>query len=496
LIGNLQKQTAISFNMPVLTSETINPNVKKAQYAVRGPIVVRADEISRELQQDGSKYPFKDLVYCNIGNPQQLGQPPLSYYRYVLALVSSPDLIDHEGLRKTLPSDVFDRANEILGMIDSRQTGAYSHSQGLRGIRQHVADFIQERDNLSVKISPEDIFLTDGASPAVQYTLQVIIRGAKDGIMIPIPQYPLYSATIDLFDGQKVGYYLNEEDNWSLSVDELERSWKEATDKGIDVRALVVINPGNPSGAILPKDNMEEIVQFCVRRKLVLLADEVYQQNVYGDRPFISFQRVVNELGLIHDLEVISFHSASKGFVGECGRRGGYLHLSPAVDKVVQQEIYKLVSINMCPNVDGQIFVDLLVKPPKEGDVSYEQFCKERDAIMGSLKRRAEKLVKTLNTLEGVSCNPTEGAMYAFARITVPKAAVQEAEKKKISPDALYCFEMLEQTGVVCVPGAGFGQKSGEYHFRTTILPPEDKIEAVTQRVVKFHGEFMKRYQN
>lgn len=328
-----------------LNSSNINPNVLKAQYAVRGPIVVRADEISREIQQDPSKYPFKDLVYCNIGNPQQLGQTPLSFYRYVLALVSSPDLIEHEGLRKTLPSDVFDRANEILGMIDSRQTGAYSHSQGLRGIRQHVADFIKERDGLSVDINPDDIFLTDGASPAVQHTLQIIIRGPQDGIMIPTPQYPLYSATIDLFNGQKVGYYLNEDDNWSLSAEELERSYKEATDKGINVRALVVINPGNPSGAILPKKNMEEIVKFCVDKKLVLLADEVYQQNVYGDKPFISFQKIANELGIVNEFEIISFHSASKGFVGECGRRGGYAALSPGVDKAVQQEFYKLVSI-------------------------------------------------------------------------------------------------------------------------------------------------------
>jgi alanine transaminase len=164
------------------------------------------------------------------------------------------------------------------------------------------------------------------------------------------------------------------------------------------------------------------------------------------------------------------------------------------MDKAVQEEIYKLVSIGMCSNIDGQIFVDLLVKPPKEGDVSYKQFCDERDAIMSSLKRRADKLVKTLNTLEGVSCNVTEGAMYAFAKITVPKKAVELAQEKKIAPDALYCFEMLENAGVVCVPGSGFGQKNGEYHFRTTILPPEDKIEAVTERVAKFHKEFMARY--
>jgi alanine transaminase len=306
------EKTANTTMTKSLNKNTINPNVLKSAYAVRGPIVVKADEISRKIKQDPDSYPFKELVYCNIGNPQQLGQKPLSFYRHVLALVSSPDLIDHEGLRSTLPSDVFDRANEILGLIDSRQTGAYSHSQGLRGIREHVAEFIKKRDNLTVDINPDDIFITDGASPAVQNVLQVLIASDKDGIMIPTPQYPLYSATIDLFNGRKVGYFLEETDNWSLSIDELERSYTEATNNGTNIRALVVINPGNPSGAILPKSNMEEIVQWVKKKNIVLLADEVYQQNVYGDRPFISFQQIVNEQGFINDFELVSFHSASK----------------------------------------------------------------------------------------------------------------------------------------------------------------------------------------
>jgi alanine transaminase len=411
-------------------------------------------------------------------------------------LVTSPELIDHKGLRETLKEDTFARAKTILNGIDSRSTGAYTHSQGLRAIRENVARFITKRDKIEDEklISPDSIFLTDGASPGVQNGLRSLIRDSNDGIMIPIPQYPLYSATIQLCGGQQVGYLLNEESGWSLEVEELERSYKEATSKGVNIRALVIINPGNPTGQTLTKGNMEAVIDFCERRDVLLLADEVYQENIYSDKPFNSFLKVADEMGKLETTEIISYHSVSKGFLGECGRRGGYFHLSPAIDKSVQEEFYKLVSINLCPNVDGQIMVDLMVNPPKKGDYSYDQYAQERDDILNSLKRRAHKLVSALNSLEGVSCQPAEGAMYAFPKITLPAKAVQAAQSKGLYPDALYVLELLENAGVCVVPGSGFGQKDGTYHFRTTFLPSESKMDEVTERYKKFHNDFLQRY--
>lgn len=425
--------------------------------------------------------------------------------------MTSPELIHHEGLQQTFKEDVFTRARTILKGIDSGSTGAYTHSQGLRSIRENVARFITTRDNIEDQslIKPDSIFLTDGASPGVQCGLRSLIRDQNDGIMIPIPQYPLYSATIQLCGGQQVGYYLNEENGWNLEVEELERSYKEATDKGVNVRALVIINPGNPTGQTLSKGNMEAVIDFCERREVLLLADEVYQENIYSEKPFYSFLRVADEMGKLETTEMISYHSVSKGFLGECGRRGGYFQLSPAIDKSVQEELYKLVSINLCPNVDGQIMVDLMVNPPKNGEPSYPTYSKERDDILSSLKHRAEKLVTTLNSMEGVSCQRAEGAMYAFPKITLPPKAVQAAAKKGMNPDAFYVLELLEHTGVCVVPGSGFGQKDGTYHFRykifiysfkfypfhrTTFLPPEDKIDSVSERIKKFHNDFLTRY--
>lgn len=138
--------------------------------------------------------------------------------------------------------------------------------------------------------------------------------------MIPIPQYPIYSAQLDLLGGHKVGYYLDEEGLWDLNIEELERSLKEAQDKGIDVRGFVMINPGNPTGQVLSEKAVQDIVKFCVKHNLVLLADEVYQENIYDDSlKFTSCKKAAHEAGLTDKIELASFHSTSKGLFGECG---------------------------------------------------------------------------------------------------------------------------------------------------------------------------------
>ncbi|KAF0984144.1 hypothetical protein FDP41_007321 [Naegleria fowleri] len=136
-----------------------------------------------------------------------------------------------------------------------------------------------------------------------------------------------------------------------------------------------------------------------------------------------------------------------------------------------------------------------MVRPPAPGEASYEEYIKERDAILNSLKRRAEKLVKMLNSLEGVSCQPVEGAMYAFPQITLPEKAIQKAKELGMAPDLMYVLELLEQTGICVVPGSGFQQKPGTHHFRTTILPSEEQIEGVVDRMAKFHAKFMNQYK-
>ena len=215
----------------------------------------------------------------------------------------------------------------------------------------------------------------------------------------------------------------------------MERSHAAARSKGIEVRALVVINPGTPTGNVLTREDMEGVVHFAAKHGLVLIADEVYQTNVWDTtKQFTSFKRVAAEAGLVDPvgdpyrggLQLASMHSTSKGFVGECGRRGGYLELC-GFSEEVRGELYKLASLQLCSNTTGQVMTGLQCQPPRPGDPSHALYTAERDAILASLARRAAKLNAAVNTMEGASCQPAEGAMYAFPQISLPPKALAAA---------------------------------------------------------------------
>ncbi|WIA15264.1 hypothetical protein OEZ86_003901 [Tetradesmus obliquus] len=474
---------------PKLSVATIKPRVVAAEYAVRGEIVRRAQLLEDELQAGKRKFPFEKVVWCNIGNPQILGQKPITYFRQVLCLCEYPQLLDHPQIGALFPADVIERARVFLSDIPGG-VGAYSDSAGALVLRKQIAAAIERRDGYPA--SPDEIYLTDGASPAVHYMMEMLMRSGQDAFLVPIPQYPLYSATLTLYGGRLVPYELDEAAGWGLNVDNLQAQLAAAQQQGLCVRGLVVINPGNPTGQCLGADNQAEIVRFCEQHGLVLIADEVYQANIYAaDRTFTSFKQMVRQLE--SSAMLVSLHSTSKGFVGECGRRGGYMEVVNFPPDVHEQ-ILKLASINLCPNVSGQICCTLMMTPPEEGEPSYDLYVQERDAVLGSLARRAATLVAGLNQLEGVSCNAAEGALYAFPRITLPAKAVAAAEALGKPGDWLYCSELLEATGIVVVPGSGFGQAAGSLHFRTTFLPPEEDIEGVVRKLGVFHKAFLERY--
>lgn len=448
--------------------EDIGRHVREAQYAVRGPIVARAQELERQ----GRK-----IIYCNIGNPQSLGQRPITWLRQVIAIAEYPEILD--GAPGAFPADVVEAARRVL-RASQHGLGAYTESKGLRFVREAVAEFIRARDG--IESDPEAIYLTDGASKAVQAALRLLIASEKDGILIPIPQYPLYSATITLYGGTHVPYHLAEGAEWSLSRDVLDRAYDGARARGVVPRAICVINPGNPTGAVLDERNVEMVLEFAQRRGLSVLADEVYQENVYrpGDR-FVSFASVL-ERRKIRDVSLFSFHSVSKGFLGECGHRGGYVECRN-VPAAVMDEITKLQSISLCANTVGQIATYLLVRRPRKGDPSYARFEEERSGVLEALRKKAEIVERGLNAVPGIRCNRVTGAMYAFPRIELPPGVTDDE----------YCLALLEETGICVVPGSGFGQDPGTAHFRTTILPPMDEIDEVVGRLADFHVAFTRR---
>ncbi|XP_010415979.1 PREDICTED: alanine aminotransferase 2, mitochondrial-like [Camelina sativa] len=481
-------------SLPV-TLDSINPKVLKCEYAVRGEIVNIAQKLQEDLKSNKDAYPFDEIIYCNIGNPQSLGQLPIRFFREVLALCDHSSLLDETETHGLFSTDSIDRAWKILDQIPGRATGAYSHSQGIKGLRDTIAAGIEARDGFPA--DPNDIFLTDGASPAVHMMMQLVLSSEKDGILCPIPQYPLYSASITLHGGSLVPYYLDEATGWGLEISDLKKQLEEARSKGITVRALVVINPGNPTGQVLAEENQRDIVNFCKQEGLVLLADEVYQENLYvPDKKFHSFKKFARSLGYGEkDMSLVSFQSVSKGYYGECGKRGGYMEVTGFTPDV-REQIYKMASVNLCSNISGQILASLVMSPPKPGDDSYDSYMVERDGILSSMAKRAKTLEEALNNLEGVTCNRAEGAMYLFPRISLPQKAIEAAEAEKTAPDAFYCKRLLNATGVVVVPGSGFGQVPGTWHFRCTILPQEDKIPAIVDRLTAFHKSFMDEFRD
>ena len=481
-----------------LSLASMNEQVKEAQYAVRGPILARAEQLNAALQK-GDDLPFEKTISCNIGNPQALKQRPLSFHRQVLSIVLYPEILEDGAQRRRIPADVIARAKKYMDSIPN--VGAYSASQGIPAVREEVAAFIAERDGTDPP-AIENLFLTNGASEGVRLLFTASLRAPKgrrrDGVLVPVPQYPLYSALTALADGTFVPYYLDEVSGWGLNADEVRMQLAKARLKNVSVRGLVVINPGNPTGNCLPEEDMREIVRLCAEEGLVLMADEVYQENVYGDRPFISFRKVATDLGHTPEyqkggLQLVSFHSCSKGFLGECGLRGGYLELFGIPDDV-RAELSKLASISLCSNTPGQLACGLMVQPPKHGDPSYPKYIAEKDAILNSLKRRAASVSEAFGNIEGMDCQPIAGALYAFPSIDLPRKFIAEAKRNGREADAEYCMRLLEATGIVCVPGSGFGQKEGTYHFRTTILPPEEEMPQVVSSIESFHTKLRADY--
>lgn len=484
-----------------MSSCYVNPRVVEAQYAVRGLIPTRADELKAQMAKDAASVKFKQLIYCNIGNPQALDQPPLSFYRQVASLLDCPELLANVNAGKISAASLgfseaaVTRANAYSKNIGNK-TGAYTDSTGYLWAREEVAAFIAKRDaarGCNVPANPTNIVLTDGASTGVRLLMTALVAGKEDGVMIPIPQYPLYTAQIALLGGTASMYYLDESRGWSLNAADLQKAYSDTKAQGATPRLLVVINPGNPTGQLLDRKTMVDVVNFCHQNKVLLLADEVYQENVYAEgKQFHSFREVVLSMPdatkAASETMLVSLHSTSKGIIGECGRRGGYFEMVN-IPAELSNQIVKLCSINLCSNVNGQVMTSLMCSPPTGDAAAEAAFAGEYSAIFASLKKRAELLKNALNKIQGITCNPVEGAMYAFPNLVVPVGyskrndELNAANKTSIPVDARWALELLEEYGVVVVPGSGFGQKPGTLHFRTTILPSEQQMEVVVASI-------------
>ncbi|CAM9570158.1 unnamed protein product, partial [Phaeothamnion confervicola] len=286
-----------------------------------------------------------------------------------------------------------------------------------------------------------------------------------------------------------------------LQAEGLRASLNAAKARGVCVRAVVVINPGNPTGTVLEESDIRSIIELAVEERLVVLADEVYQENVWdGKRRFVSFKKVACDMGYTAEdgdsrLHLVSFHSTSKGFLGECGLRGGFFELHGVSDGVAAQ-LLKLCSISLCSNTVGQVSTGLMVNPPRQDDpsgplyVQVSQLALNPPPLSGMYRVAAHLPVDTMKQ-DRVIQKKKERPYLLLPLFLIPCCSHSD-----VAPDEYYCLWLLRRTGIMLVPGSGFGQRDGTWHFRTTFLPPEASFGRIVAAVAETHQNFMDAHRD
>ncbi len=397
-------------------------------YAIRD-IVVKA----KKLEAQGKK-----ILYLNIGDP-----PVYDF--------ETPRQLRQIVVDKILNSNAGARLN----------VSTYADSMGIGEARQAVAQYATEKKGIK-GVSAENVFMANGASEAITLAIAALVDPG-DNIMTPSPGYPLYSGQIPVYHGEQNPYFLNESTGWQIDFDELEKRVNRRT------KAIVVINPNNPTGANYSPESITNIVNFARRHNLVIFADEIYDKLLFDGQKHISIA------SMAEDVPVITFGGLSKNYIMPGWRVGWAIFSDPAGVMVDYREaVNKLLRARLCAPHPQQY----IVAPALNGDDSHLV------EIMQKLTIRRNVTYEMLNQIPGISCVKPEGAFYAFPQIQLPEGISDEQ----------FVLELLEETGVLVVYGSGFGQKPGTGHFRIVFLPDEDILRRSYTLIGEFTAKFYKKY--
>ncbi|XP_050979132.1 alanine aminotransferase 2-like isoform X3 [Labeo rohita] len=470
----------------------ISPLVKKHFLSENDVLSRRAAQITAEIQQ-GERRNYNEVLDLSSGDLHRGGIKPITFVRQVLAACLYPALLEDDSL----PLDVKQRAESLLRECDGGSVGSYTESSGIPKIKHCLSQFITRRDG-GVPCSPDNIFIMSGSKTALRIMLKLLIRSedsCQTGVLIPVPTYPTFTLMLEEEEAAIIPYHLCEEQGWTLQMEELHRALQ-AGRKICNPVALYICNPGNPTGHLQSRKSIEEVIRFAAEERLFILADEVYQSCVYGDdTEFYSYKKVLSEMDstISSTVELASFNTASKGFMGECGLRGGYVelvNLCPAVMK----HAHMLFSTRKCPPVVGQIALDLMADPPKPGDPSFPTFSEEVQSINNTIRKNTGRIQEVFAELPGISCHPLKAGLFVFPCLHFPPKAIKWAKKRQMEPDMLYCLHLLEETGLHVRPGCKYGQRKDSHHIRLFVGTQENIMEDALQRLKTFHMRFMKEF--
>ncbi len=300
-----------------------------------------------------------------------------------------------------------------------------------------------------------DIFVTSGASEAIEICLSALLNRGENFLM-PTPGYPLYTAVQSKLELTDNPYYLDESNCWQPDIEDIKSKINNKT------RAIVLINPNNPTGSVCEKSSLLKIIDIALEHDLVILADEIY------DKLLFDGKRLTSIAALNKDVSCITFSGLSKNFMAPGFRLGwGVTSGNRAVMADYIEAINKLLRARVSANHPEQYSI----APALEGDQSHIAEANQK------LMRRRDIMMEILSEIPGISLVRPEGAFYAFPSIDV-------------DDDAKFVSELIRQTGVIVVPGSGFGQKPGSQHFRIVTLPQEEILEEAFMLIKDFYGKY------
>ncbi len=379
------------------------------EYAIRDIV-----EASKEAKKLG-----KDLIYLNIGDPVQYGF--------------------------TTPPEVVESACKAL----KKNFNSYSDSVGIAPAIEAIKNYARKRG-----IEPVDVYITQGTSEAIEFAISALVNPGEN-ILLPCPCYPLYQAIIAKFGIEPRFYYLEEEKNWEPRIEDVEELIDEKT------KAIVIISPNNPTGAVYSREVLEQIIEIAKRHNLVIFSDEIYDQLVLD-----SDKKNISIASLSRDVVVVTFNGLSKCYFAPGFRIGWGIVSGPEeVVKDYVEAIHKLARARLCAPHPLQFAIPKALN----GKNTYVK------KVIHLLKKRRDLIVEGLNQIPYISCVKPEGAFYAFPRLHIEGIS-----------DLDFVKRLILEEGVVVVHGSGFGQKPGTKHFRIVFLPEEKVLEEALERIEKF----------
>ncbi len=412
-------------DQPSTTPHSVMKSAKLSgiAYDIRGPVLDKA----RRMEEEGQK-----IIKLNIGNIAAFGLEP-------------PDEIVQDMIRN-LP-----------------HAAGYTDSKGLFAPRKAIVHYTQEKNIGGVTV--DDVYLGNGASELIVMAMNALLNDG-DEVLIPSPDYPLYTAAVALSSGKPVHYVCDEQADWMPDVADIKRKITPRT------KAIVIINPNNPTGALYPDSVLREIVEVARQHRLVVFADEIYDKTLYDGNTHTSIASMAD------DVLFVTFNGLSKNYRA-CGYRAGWMVVSGAKKSAKDyiEGLTMLASMRLCANTPGQLAIQTAL--------GGYQSIKDLVAPGGRLARQRDLAHKLLTDIPGVTCVKPKAALYMFPKL--------DAKMYPIQDDQQFAYELLSDEKVLIVQGTGFNWAQPD-HFRLVFLPNSDDLTDAIQRIARFLAGYSQRH--